>query len=403
MPRPTRRSFRRPALLTALVVGASLIAAVPAAPVALGAPGCKVKNVRTGATRTTLQAAVTAARGGDTLEIRGTCVGSTEIPKALKLVGVRTTTLGKPVLDGNLAGRVLKIGVGRTVSITGLTIKRGSATDDVVPAKQGGGIYNAGTLTLTRTIVRDSGSEDRGGGIYTTGKLTLGNGTRVINNLALFGGGVFVDGQFTTASLVMTGDARIVRGAASKEGGGVYAWTGTMTMKATSSISESTAGDYGGGVLLYGSILDMYDTTSLHDNSAGGSGAIEVRSENALDILGRLRMHEQSSVYKNSATLYAAAIGVEGRMLMEGQSVVRNNTIGAGLGAVELWAWDPVLGSGLTMKNGSRIRNNTSGAGGAGLYIYDECGGGEPTTTGVNATRVTANTPAQVAHHPVCG
>ena len=41
-------------------------------------------------------------------------------------------------------------------------------------------------------------------------------------------------------------------------------------------------------------------------------------------------MHEQSSVYKNSATSYASAIGIEGQLLMEGQSVVRNNTIAAG-------------------------------------------------------------------------
>lgn len=403
MTRPFQRSLRRPALLTALVVGASLVAAVPAAPVALGAPGCKITNARTGTSKATLTAALSVARGGDTLEVRGTCVGRTDLTKSIKLVGKPSKTLGKPVLDGNLIDRVLTVAAGRTVSITGLTIKRGNAGADVIPAGRGGAIYNEGTLTLSRTIVRDSAAEDRGGAIYTTSKLTLGDGTRIINNLAAFGAGVFVDGEHTTASLTMTGDASITKASAAGDGGGVYAWTGTMTMKGSSSISEATAGNAGGGVLLFGSTLDMYGTSSIHDSTAASSGAIEAWSQDALDIPVRLRMHEQSSVYKNSATSYAAAIGVEGQMLMEGQSVVRNNTIAAGLGAVELWAWDLAIGSGLTMKNGSRIRTNTSGAGGAGIYVYDACGGGKPTLTGANSTRVTGNTPAQIVHHPACG
>ena len=99
MTRPFQRSLRRPALLTALVVGASLLAAVPAAPVALGAPGCKVTNARTGGSKATLTAAVTAERGGDTLEIRGTCFGRTDLTKSLKLVGKPSTYMMDAVMS----------------------------------------------------------------------------------------------------------------------------------------------------------------------------------------------------------------------------------------------------------------------------------------------------------------
>lgn len=401
MPRPTRRSLRRPALLTALVVGASTLAAVPAAPVALGAPGCKVTNLRTGVSKASLQAAVTAARGGDMLEIRGTCVGTTDITKSLKLVGKRTTTLGKPVLDANLAGRVLTIAKGRTVRITGLTIRRGTATAESVPANRGGGIYNEGSLTLTKVTVRSNASEDRGGGIYTTGTLNLGSGTRVINNLALYGAGVFVDGETSAASLTMAGDATITKSSAASNGGGIYAWTAPVSLKGTSSVHTNVADNAGAAVFLTGATLDLFGSSSLHDNTATSGGAVEGYAEGS--VLSRVRLHDSSSVYRNSAETYASAIGVEGTIRMEDDAVVRNNTVAGGTGAVELWTYVPELDSSLTMKDRSRIRNNTSGAAGGGIYIYDDCGGDIPTLSGATATRVTGNTPDQIVHHPACG
>ena len=81
--------------------------------------------VRAGAgTRTTvdctanagaLATALASASDGDTLRIRGTCVGTFEISHSLTLKGV-----GAATLDGQSAGTVLTIDSGKTVAVKNL-------------------------------------------------------------------------------------------------------------------------------------------------------------------------------------------------------------------------------------------------------------------------------------------
>jgi hypothetical protein len=82
-------------------------------------------------------------------------------------------------VSGNDASRVLQIGIGVAVSIDGLTVTRGRAVG------QGGGILNAGILTLSDSVVSDNqvvglpgatlGTvvDAFGGGIFNTGSLTV--------------------------------------------------------------------------------------------------------------------------------------------------------------------------------------------------------------------------------------
>jgi predicted outer membrane repeat protein len=76
----------------------------------------------------------------------------------------------------------------------------------------GGGIFNAGTLKLTESTVRDNIAVVNGGGIYN-----LNGATEV----------------FDAAS-------RVTRNTAGNNGGGIYANSGTVTLVSSANVSGNT-------------------------------------------------------------------------------------------------------------------------------------------------------------------
>ena len=74
---------------------------------AAGRPTCLVSNQRTGVGTRSLQAAVDASSPGDTLIVKGTCVGGTTIPKSLTIRGQSNPAFGPATLDGGGTQRVL--------------------------------------------------------------------------------------------------------------------------------------------------------------------------------------------------------------------------------------------------------------------------------------------------------
>ena len=134
--------------------------------------GC-AKNTATGSVASNdLQAVISGAAAGDTIQITGTCAGNFGIDKNLTLAGVAGTSA---TLDGNQAGRVLSIASG-AVTVTDLTITNGLVSG----AGFGGGIFNQGTLTLDHATVTGNSiltTGGEGGGVGNVGTLTVSNST----------------------------------------------------------------------------------------------------------------------------------------------------------------------------------------------------------------------------------
>lgn len=105
--------------------------------------------------------------------------------------GSTSTTIRSDVLD-----RVFHITGPVEVELAGLSIEQGDGVDE------GGGIYNAGVLTLTQILVNDNESVYYGGGIYNTalGSLTVLTSTVSQNNVTdipaagCMGGGIYSEG-----------------------------------------------------------------------------------------------------------------------------------------------------------------------------------------------------------------
>jgi hypothetical protein len=144
-------------------------------------------------------------------------------------------------------GGGIYIDYGGTLSVSGCTLSGNTAGDS------GGGIYNAGTATVSgstlsgNTAATEGGFGD-GGGIYNAyaATLTLSN-CILANNKALAldmggdaGGGIYNAGTLTVSGCTLSGNV------AAGSGGGIY--NAGTAMVSGSTLSSNTAGVSGGGI-----------------------------------------------------------------------------------------------------------------------------------------------------------
>lgn len=135
-----------------------------------------------------------------------------ELTVSVSLTIDATSTPGITI-DGAGKSRVFSIETGKEVTLATLKITGGSSD------KAGGGIFNAGTLTLTNCAVVEN-SAPKGGGIETSGALTLLNCT-IAGNSAEEGGGIAV----TAGSLTLKNTIAVENGA--KNNADLFAEKGT--------------------------------------------------------------------------------------------------------------------------------------------------------------------------------
>src|ERR1700736_1533581 len=156
--------------------------------------------------------------------------------------------------------RVFEIASGTTVAISGLTIENGTGN-------QGGGIYNAGTLTATTCTLSGnwaSGFFGSGGGIYNAGTLTVTNGIISGNHDAYYGDG---GGIANTGTLTVTNSTISNNGA--HTGGGIINYAaGTATV--TNSTLSNNGNNTGGGIANLGTATVINSTFSGNNAPFGG-------------------------------------------------------------------------------------------------------------------------------------
>ena len=137
------------------------------------------------------------------------------------------------------------------MTLAGLTITGGNAADS------GGGINNAGSLTVTDCTVSGNTAFNNGGGVSNAGSLTIINST-ITGNTAdaggefMDGGGIYNTGTTTVTNCTISENKAYI-------GGGIGNDTGTMIV-INSTISENEA-HYGGGIGNWTGTLTLTDST----------------------------------------------------------------------------------------------------------------------------------------------
>jgi predicted outer membrane repeat protein len=237
-----------------------------------------------------LQAAITVAAAGATLTL---CPGTWNLTSTIAIAQNLTLVgagVGQSILDGGNAVQVLKIDRDVTVTVQDLTITKGRATGSFFPEDVGGGIFNAGTLTLVgvSVSVNTAGS----GAIYNAnfGTLTLQD-SRVMGNTANHSGG----GIYTLGTVTLQAGSSVMNNTATKNGGGIYNEHGTVTLQADSSVSGNTS-VLGGGIVNRGGTLTLQAGSSVTGNTALFGGGIL----NDQQQQGTVTLEPGSSVTGNS-------------------------------------------------------------------------------------------------------
>ena len=206
---------------------------------------------------------------------RFSCSGPTTVVTAAEIVIDNNVILdgeGNLTVDGDQDHRVVSVAQGVTAELRGLTMIRGT----VAFPDGGGGIFNAGELTLIAAVVRENVASPSpcgkggpcygiGGGINNQGKLVL-LGSTVSENTAQYGGGVSSGDPFTgvgngTVSVTLT-NSTVSGNSAVYVGGGILGGIGTISVT-HSTVSGNTAlggsgigSDPPGGVTVTSSLID---------------------------------------------------------------------------------------------------------------------------------------------------
>jgi hypothetical protein len=177
---------------------------------------------------------------------------------------------GAMAVSGNDAVEDFDVAVGVTASISGLTIEDGSA-------ESGGGIANAGTLTVNDSVVSNNAAGNGGGGgIATlTGATTTVIDSVLSDNTAINEGGAIFSvgtqngmppGTVNVENSTLADNTSTVYGGAISDGGPLNVIRSTL--------SGNSANLRGGGIESYGGPM-LIEASTLADNSSASGGGFQ--------------------------------------------------------------------------------------------------------------------------------
>jgi hypothetical protein len=184
----------------------------------------------------TLRAVLTAAQNGDTIKFAHQLEGQTitltqgqlAVSKSVDIDGLGANNL---TISGNAAGRIFDISSGTDVTISGLTLTDGLATD-------GAGILNGGDLTLSKDVLLGNVAQGiAGGGLFGDGG---GRGGGVENQT-----GAVLDG---VQSIFKDNQALGGSNGGNAFGGGIYNEAGTVALNQSAFTGNQSVGGNGGSV-----------------------------------------------------------------------------------------------------------------------------------------------------------
>jgi hypothetical protein len=167
------------------------------------------------------------------------------------------------VVNGGGNFQCFKTAAGTTDEIDNLEIDQGSAVS-------GGGIWNAGSLTLNNCYMRLCNASLSGGAIYNgEGILNLTN-TQIYESTAQFGGAILNDG---VGQVNIYSGTVIESNNATTDGGGIWnSQEGTVAIGDNVVVNDNHASRSGGGILNEGNLTMGYSSLTYNtaDRSGGG-------------------------------------------------------------------------------------------------------------------------------------
>jgi hypothetical protein len=274
-----------------------------------------------------LRQAIALANAGDTIQFASVLSGAIVFGTPLALSkDVSIVGNGAIALDGNDATVVLQISSGTQVTLENLIVQRGRNV-------AGGGIYNAGHVTLSHCILR--------------------------NNHAASGGALFVE-NLPGSGYVM-GDTFVIDNEATGTGGGIYDAGQLDSGIARGEISGNRSLGSGAGICLVSRQTLTIDHTTIAGNQAMSTlsrgGGVALLGGGTISI-------GYSTVAANNAN-YGGGMYIEpGGTMNLSASLIDGNVADTDGGGISL------LGGTLNALN-STFANNFAAEAGAGIFLVN--------------------------------
>jgi hypothetical protein len=233
----------------------------------------------------TIGRAISYSTSGDSIIVAAaTYRENLSIAFSLTITGASAPTT---IIDGGHTAAVVTIRSG-SVNLSQVTIRNGSGLS------HGGGIYNAGTLTITKTTVSGNTSNDNvviggglGGGIYNDGTLTIVQSTVSGNSVSrarigasAAGAGIYNTGSLTITNSTLSGNQAVdywpagapYGGGLANENGSVMIYNSTVSQNAAIFHTPlGTVGAYGGGIYNNSTSAPTLQNSTVVNNSWGGN------------------------------------------------------------------------------------------------------------------------------------
>ena len=192
-----------------------------------------------------LRAAIAAAAAGDTIVFDSSLAGQVivltsdqlDITKNLTIDG--TALASRISISGNNARRVFNVSNNASLTLKGVAVINGAASDGA-----GLNVASGSTLNLSACLLSGNVASNFGGGVYNYGTLRV-SGCTVSGNQAAWGGGIE-----NRATLAIT-DTTFITNTATSGGAGAETYGGTVTVARSAFIDNSayngsTVGSGGG-------------------------------------------------------------------------------------------------------------------------------------------------------------
>jgi uncharacterized repeat protein (TIGR01451 family) len=277
--------------------------------------------------------------GNSTINVySGTYTETLTISKTVDIIGLdgaENTIWQAANAPGIATSRVVTVTAGVTATIDGLTIRYGKLSGGW-PSSTGGGIYNAGTLTLTNSTLISNTSTYGGGLINMSGSSSTVSNVTFSGNSADYGGGMEnYQSSPTLSNVTFSGNS------ATSGGGGMYNEDGCNPTLTNVTFSGNSA-DNGGGIYNQESCSPILTNVTFSGNSATtNSGGMYnnfgsnptltnvIFSGNSADFGGGLINYQSSPTLTNVTLAGNSATYIGGGMYNYGNSdpVIKNTIL----------------------------------------------------------------------------
>ncbi len=282
-----------------------------------------------------LRAAVDSASPGDSIVFALTypavislTSGSLTINSHVTIAGPGASRVTIDASNNTVMERAFTVGSGMIVSISGVTVTggRGGGTSAGSFENSGGGIFNAGALTLRDAVISNNSTRNQGsggGGIFNAGSATLtlincvvsgntaggasiqGSGlvagggirnasgalltltnTTVSNNWAQVGGGIWNNGTLNVTGSTFSENSagRGISTTVELEGGAIYAGTGQSTSSISNSTFFNNSAKTNGAAIANGGTMNVTHSTFAGNSTDVGTGAAVTALANTLAL-----------------------------------------------------------------------------------------------------------------------